>query len=244
MKSKGRVKLEKLFAYRTLPLRALVVAAICVPIVFHDVFYEHFYAYLTGNVLDDIVRREWHIVVLSILLFIAFLIPLSFRRKVKWTEYSLVTAFFVSLFVEMYGIPFTILFAQKWFYQPDITYPATIIDYHLFGVYITMDLPMVYAAVLMTTGTLLVIAGWVTLYFGVKKKSMVTSGIYAFSRHPQYLGFIIIICGWLIGWPTMLTMVLSPILIFKYIQVARKEEKEVSNLIEYSSYKERVPFFI
>ena len=244
MKCKGRVKLEKLFTYRTLPLRALLVAAICVPIVFYDVFYEHFYAYLTGNVLDDIVRREWHIVVLSILLFLAFLIPLSFRRKVKWTEYGLVTAFFVSLFVEMYGIPFTILFAQKWFYQPDITYPATIIDYHLFGVYITMDLPMVYAAVLMTIGALLVIAGWVTLYFGVKKKKLVTSGIYAFSRHPQYLGFIITIIGWLIGWPTMITMVLSPILIFKYIQVARNEEKEVSDLVEYSSYKEKVPFFI
>ena len=244
MKSKGAVKLDKLFTYRTLPLRALMVAAICVPIAFHHVFYEHFYAYLTGNVLNDILRRQWHIVALSILLFLAFLIPLSFRRKVKWTEYGLVTAFFVSLFVEMYGIPFTILFAQKWFYQPDIIYPATVIDFYLLGVYITMDLPMTYAAVLMTIGGSLVIAGWVTIYFGVKKKSLVTNGIYAFSRHPQYLGFIIIICGWFIGWPTILTMVLSPILILKYFQVARNEEKEVSDLVEYCSYKERVPFFI
>ena len=244
MKSKGAAKLEMLFSYRTLPLRALMVAAICVPIAFHRVFYEHFYAYLTGNVLNDILKRQWHIVVISILLFLAFLIPLSFRRKVKWTEYGLVTAFFVSLFVEMYGIPFTILFAQKWFYKPGTIYPATVIDYHLLGVNITMDLPMVYAAALMIIGGSLVIAGWVTLYFGVKKKSLVTNGIYAFSRHPQYLGFIIIIFGWFIGWPTILTVVLSPILIFKYFQVARNEEKEVSDLVEYRSYKERVPFFI
>ncbi len=101
---------------------------------------------------------------------------------------------------------------------------------------------MAYAAVLMAVGALLIIVGWVTLYFGAKRKKLVTNGVYAFSRHPQYLGFIIIISGWLIGWPTMLTMVLAPILIFKYIRVARHEEKEVPYLTDYHSYREKVPF--
>lgn len=244
MKSKGTVKLNKFFTCRTLPFRVLFAAAICVPIVFHKTFYEHFYVYLTGNVVNDIIKKQWHVVALSILLFLAFMIPLSFRRKVKWIEYGLVTAFFVSLFVEMYGIPFTILFAQKWFYQPGVIHPASVIDFHLLNVHFKMDIPMAYAAVLMTIGALLVIVGWVTLYFGLKKKKLVTNGIYAFSRHPQYLGFIIIIGGWLIGWPTMLTMVMAPILIIKYIHVARNEEKEVSDLAKYHIYKEKVPFFL
>ncbi len=243
MKSKGGVRSDKVFTCRTLPLRTLMAALICVPIVFAKKFYEHFYAYLTGNVVNDIIKRQWDVVALSILLFLAFLIPLSFRRKVKWTEYGLVTAFFVSLFVEMYGIPFTILFAQKWFYQPGVKHPASVFDFHLLNVHFKMDIPMAYAAVLMIIGSLLVIAGWVTLYFGLKKRKLVTNGIYAVSRHPQYLGFIIIIFGWFIGWPTILTIVMTPILIFKYIHVARNEEKEVSDSVKYNIYKEKVPFF-
>ena len=237
-------RFDNLVKHRNFPFRLLLVAAICVPIVFANEFYDHFYAYLTGNVLNDIITKQWDIVVLSILVFLAFLIPLSFRRKVNWAEYGLVSAFFVSLFVEMFGIPFTILFAQKWFYQPSIVHPASVIDFHLLGVYFTMDLPMAYAAVLMAVGALLIIVGWVTLYFGVKRKKLVTNGVYAFSRHPQYLGFIIIISGWIIGWPTMLTLVLAPILIFKYFRVARHEEKEVPYLADYHSYREKVPFLI
>jgi protein-S-isoprenylcysteine O-methyltransferase Ste14 len=238
------VRLAKLVKRRNLPFRMLFVAAICVPAAFPETFCAHFRAYLTGNVLDDIIWRQWHIVVLSILLFLACLVPLSFRRNVQWAEYGLVTAFFVSLFVEMYGIPFTILLAHKWFYQATIVHPTSVIDFHLLGVHFRMDLPMVYAAVLMTVGALLVVVGWVTLYFGVKTKSLVTNGVYACSRHPQYLGFIMIVGGWLIGWPTMLTMVLAPILILVYVRTARHEENEVPDLAQYRSYREMVPFLI
>lgn len=237
-------RLETIIKHRNLKLRILLVTALCAPIAFSNIFYDHFYAYLTGNVLDDIIRQQWDIVVLSILLFLACLIPLSFRRKAKWAEYGLVTAFFVSLFVEMYGIPFTILFAQKWFYSPNIVHPDSLINFHLLGANIKMDLPMVYAAFLMLIGALIIIISWLTLYFGVRKNKLVTYGVYAFSRHPQYLGFIIIIGGWFVGWPTILTVMLSPILIFKYIRVARLEEKETPYPVDYNSYRARVPFLI
>ncbi len=214
------------------------------PLFYFKDFYQHFYAYLTGNVLTNLITKQWHIVVLSILLFGAFLIPLSFRRKANWAEYSLVSAFFISLFIEMYGIPLTVLFASKYFFTlKDL--PSDVVAFEFLGVGFGMDLAMAYGAVLMTIGGLLIMMAWITLYRKIKMEGLVTSGIYSYSRHPQYFGFILIIAGWFIGWPTILTAVFAPILIYKYIRVCRAEEKEVSTQFsQYQGYKERVPFFI
>jgi len=94
-------------------------------------------------------------------------------------------------------------------------------------------------------GMTLIILGWVTLYRNTKKEGLVTSGIYNYSRHPQYLGFILIILGWFFGWPTPLTLIFAPILIYKYVTVCRKEEIEVKKEHpEYDNYRSKVPFMI
>lgn len=230
---------------KNLPFRILLLLTILVPFLYFKDFYTHFYAYLTGSIITNIITKEWHIVLLSIVLFSAFLIPLSFRRKVNWVEKGLVGAFFISLFVEMYGIPFTILFASKYFFTTNVNLPNNVITFDFLDVGFGMDLAMVYGAILMITGTLLIMVGWATLYKNISKKHLVTNGIYSISRHPQYLGFILIIAGWFIGWPTIITAIFAPILFYKYISVCKKEEKEMSNKFsEYNSYKEHVPLLI
>ena len=224
--------------------RILVAALALAPLFFLGDFYQHFYVYLTGNVITRIITEQWHIVILNILLFSAFLIPLSFRRKAKWTEYSLVTAFFVSLFIEMYGIPLTIMFASKYFYTLGESAPPHVVEFDLFGVGFGMDAAMAYGAVLMAIGAALIMIGWITLYINVRKNNFVTSGVYAYSRHPQYLGFILIILGWFFGWPTLISLVFVPVLIYKYIRVCITEEKEIGSTTEYQTYKNSVPFFI
>ncbi|MGF7117302.1 protein-S-isoprenylcysteine O-methyltransferase Ste14 [Methanobacterium oryzae] len=108
-----------------------------------------------------------------------------------------------------------------------------------------MDIAMTYGAILMLIGMFIIIIGWIKLYRSTKKDGLVTDGIYAYSRHPQYLGFILIILGWFFGWPTIITLVLAPILIYKYIKVCKTEEKEISKEFpEYKEYKENVPLFI
>lgn len=216
------------------------------PLFYFKDFYEHFLVYLTGTVLINIIRNQWILVVLSILLFSAFLVPLTYRKRAKWVDYSLGTAFFVSLFIEMYGVPFTLVFASKFLFKPGVELPPTIINFNMFGIGIGMDLAMVYSAVVMLVGMILITLGWITLYRGVKKKqAFVHTGIYKISRHPQYLGFILVLLGWLIGWPTILTIIFVPILIYKYTRVSITEEKEMLGTHqEYNVYKEKVPFFI
>lgn len=239
--------MNKTILNKNLIPRLFLIILIIFPFFYFKEFYFHFKAYFTGNIINRLITQEWHIVLLSILLFVAFLIPLTYRRKASWAEKGLVTAFFVSLFVEMYGIPLTLLFASKYF-APSVDLPSNVVNFTLFGVGFGMDLAMTYSAVLMTIGAILIITGWISLYYGVKKGKeenknvFVTNGIYSYSRHPQYLGFILVIIGWFIGWPTIITLVFAPILIYKYVRVCLTEEKEVYP--ELNDYRKRVPMFI
>jgi protein-S-isoprenylcysteine O-methyltransferase Ste14 len=204
----------------------------------------HFYAHFTGSIESTVIKGQWLIVVLNILAFSAFLIPLGFRRKANWKEYGLVAAFFISLFIEMYGIPFAILFASRAI-QPtggmELYRPLTV---DFLGVGFSFTIPMIYGAVLMIFGTALIVWGWITLYRNIGKEGLVTTGIYSVSRHPQYLGFIMVIGGWLLGWPTLLTVIFAPVLIFMYVRVCRKEEKEMGKDHDYQAYRKKAPFLI
>jgi protein-S-isoprenylcysteine O-methyltransferase Ste14 len=75
---------------------------------------------------------------------------------------------------------------------------------------------------------------------------LVTTGIYRIVRHPQYLGLILIIVGFNIQWPTVPTFVMSPMLIFLYLRLARVEERELEGEFGdfYKAYRERVRAFI
>ena len=73
-----------------------------------------------------------------------------------------------------------------------------------------------------------------------------TDGIYQYIRHPQYVGLFLILFGWLLHWPTLLTIILFPILIGVYYRLALKEEKELKAGFgaDYQKYMEKTPRFI
>ncbi len=236
--------ISKIIKHKNFPLRLVILFLICIPIVFWKDFSIHIYSHFTGTILPHVITQQWHIVLLNIIMFVSFLIPLSFRRKINWKEYGLVTAFFVSLFIEMYGIPLTIFFVSKSMYGSNAGTANVVYDFTFLGVNITMDLAMLYATILMIIGTAFILVAWITLYKKIKTEELVTSGIYSYSRHPQYFGFILIILGWFIGWPTILTVIFASILIYKYVKVCSVEEKELAKNINYQKYKEKIPFFI
>ena len=45
-------------------------------------------------------------------------------------------------------------------------------------------------------------------------------------RHPQYVGFVLIMFGFLVQWPTLVTLVMFPILVTMYFLLAKREERE------------------
>lgn len=75
---------------------------------------------------------------------------------------------------------------------------------------------------------------------------LVTSGIYSYIRHPQYSGLFLISIGMLIQWPTLLTIIMWPFLMFAYYRLALSEEKVVTEKFgdEYLIYKLQVPAFV
>jgi protein-S-isoprenylcysteine O-methyltransferase Ste14 len=237
-------KIKQMFTLKNLPFRIMIIFLILFPFIYWQNFYFHIYAHFTGTILPVVIMYQWHIVIINILIFLTFLIPLSFRRKINWKEYGLVTAFFVSLFVEMYGIPLTLLFLSKSVNSPVIEMAPLVYEFEFLGVDIGMDMAMTYAIFLMVLGTIFIIVGWINLYKDINKEKVVTTGIYSISRHPQYFGFLLLIIGWLIGWPTILTVIFSVILFYKYIKVCKIEENELSNIKKYNEYKKQVPFLI
>ncbi len=227
-----------------LPARVGLMAFFLSTFIFWDHFVAHFKAHFTGSIADDVITGEWHVVLLNIALFCSFLIPLTFRRKADWKEYTVVVAFIVSLFVEMYGVPLLIvLLAGRY---GSATAPqleeAFVIDF--LGVEFYFTVPMVYGSILIVTGMALIIVGWYQLWKGVKEDALVTTGVYAVSRNPQYLGFMMIVLGWWVGWPTLLVTVFAPILFILYYRLCRVEEGEVGDLPGFEEYRDRVPLIV
>lgn len=217
-----------------------------VPFFYWQQFYGHFYTYLTGTIITGLITSQWQVVLFFIVFFTLFIIPLTYRKRAKWVDYGLVTAFFVSLFFEMYGIPLTIIFAAKYFFVPGAQLPQNFFEFDFLGVGVGMDHAMVYGSVFIILGMILILVGWWSLYQQSKHSGFAQGGLYKFSRHPQYLGFIFLIVGWLIGWPTILTIIFSPILIYKYIKAAQAEEKDMFSIHgdSYRQYYQKTPFLI
>ncbi|MHB8103539.1 MAG: methyltransferase family protein [Methanosarcina sp.] len=100
--------------------------------------------------------------------------------------------------------------------------------------------------VLILGGLYLLSSAWSVLYKAQKNHELATTGPYAYMRHPQYDAFILVMLGFLVQWPTILTLMMFPILVFMNKRLARSEEQEA--LAEfgeaYSRYMAEVAEFI
>ena len=92
-------------------------------------------------------------------------------------------------------------------------------------------------------GFILLSAAWKVLYDAQSRHTLATTGVYEYVRHPQYVGFIVIMLGFLLQWPTILTLLMFPVLVVMYVRLARIEESEALRDFgdQYRAYLQRVP---
>jgi protein-S-isoprenylcysteine O-methyltransferase Ste14 len=196
----------------------------------------------------------WFTVVLNSAIYILF--AASFIRpktKLDWKSLGAFSAFIVALFAEMYGFPLTLYFLSGWlqakFPQTDIfAHGSGHLWYTLLGMKGDPHRNPIHlvANLLILAGFLLTFLAWRVLHAAQQKKSLATTGPYAWVRHPQYTGFFLVMTGFLLMWPTLLTLAMFPVLLIVYFRLARQEEALVRKEFgkAYDDYAQKVSAFL
>ncbi len=195
----------------------------------------------------------WALVIINSLVFIIFALSFAKPQSARdWRSFGAFSAFLVALFTEMYGFPLTIYLLSGWLTTqfPGVDWFAHDSGHLLEMVFGWQSNPHfgpfhLLSALFIGGGFWILSIAWRVLYAAQRTHTMASTGIYARVRHPQYIGFVLIMIGFLFQWPTLVTLTLFPILVFMYVRLARREERDAMAEfgIEYDTYMQRVPAF-
>lgn len=196
----------------------------------------------------------WLLVLVNSAVFILF--ALSFFRpqtKRDWRSLGAFSAFVVALFTEMYGYPLTLYVLSGWLQS---AYPGVNWFAHDSGHLLEMLFGWksnphfgpfhLLSFALIGGGFWLIAAAWHVLWVAQRTGRLAVTGPYTRVRHPQYVGFVLILTGFLVQWPTLLTLAMYPFLVWMYVRLARTEERESEGRFgdAYRQYAARVPAFL
>lgn len=196
---------------------------------------------------------DWYNVMVVSALFLSFVLALAWPRgRAEWRSAGLYSAFLISLFVAMFGVPLTIFLVAPLLDLPAFAFglgeshrwayllAQTGIVPLGWGVWLVMTMSLA----LIVAGMALLALGWAQVY-GARHR-LQTRGICAFLRHPQYLGLILIVLAFNIQWPTLPTLIMAPVLIVVYVRQARREDRDLNTRFggEYLRYAARVRAFL
>jgi len=159
---------------------------------------------------------------------------MKLRTRTQILSYNIVIAFFISFFLEMYGL---------------------VISFYIFGAYYSsqygqarmfyvLNIGRYLGAAIIIAGLVLIIVGWYQIYKA--KGNLVMKGLYKYSRHPQYLGLILFCLGFCVQYPLLISIAVFPFIVILYYYVAKKEEENLSEEFgeKYLEYKKEVRMFI
>ena len=206
------------------------------------------------STIMDSAYGLWPLVIINSAVFIIFAFSFTKPKSPRdWRSFGMFSAFIVALFTEMYGFPLTIYLLSGWLSStfPGLNFfshnaghlPETLLgwkgDPHFSPLHIL-------SYIFIGGGFILLSSAWEKLYKAQKKHTLATTGLYSYIRHPQYIGFMAILLGFLLQWPTLITLLMFPILVFMYTRLALVEEKEMIKEFgsKYDSYRKTTPAFI
>lgn len=196
----------------------------------------------------------WSLVLINSAVFIIFAFSFTKPKTPRdWRSFGAFSAFIVALFTEMYGFPLTIYFLSGWLSEkfPGVDFLSHDAGHLLevmfgwranphFGPFHLLSTAFIFG------GFILLSAAWKALYRAQRRHGLATTGPYAKVRHPQYGAFVLIMFGFLLQWPTILTLLMFPVLAWMYVRLARAEERdaEVEFGERWREYAARTPRFI
>jgi protein-S-isoprenylcysteine O-methyltransferase Ste14 len=157
------------------------------------------------------------LIVLNIAIVVTFLALLPFRRPTRalWKSRGAFLAFAIALMTEMFGWPLLIFLIS-----PLVDIPSLAPEFfRRVGHW-----PSTVGTAVSLLGLALIAGGWSQIHGA---SELVTTGLYRHIRHPQYAGIFLFTLGWIIHWPSVVTLILWPILIGAYVWLAKQEEKLV-----------------
>jgi len=196
----------------------------------------------------------WSLVILNSLVFIIFAFSFAKPRSQRdWRSLGMYSGFVVALFTEMYGFPLTIYLLSGWLGErfPEVNFLSHDAGHLLevmfgwranphFGPFHILSNVFVFG------GFWMLHSAWEVLYRAQQAHRLAVDGLYARMRHPQYVAFILIMFGFLLQWPTLITLAMFPVLVFMYARLARQEERDSLTAFgdAYRDYMARTPAFI
>jgi protein-S-isoprenylcysteine O-methyltransferase Ste14 len=196
----------------------------------------------------------WGLVAINSLIFIVFGFSFFKPNTARdWRTFGGFSAFIVALFAEMYGFPLTIYLLSGWL---QTRFPQVNLMNHDSGhLWWTMTgrhgnphlaFPHIASIALIFGGFYLLSISWHVLYEAQRSGRLATTGPYAKVRHPQYVAFVVIMIGFLLQWPTLVTLMMFPILVAMYVHLAHQEERDSEQRFGqvWRDYAERTPRFI
>jgi protein-S-isoprenylcysteine O-methyltransferase Ste14 len=196
----------------------------------------------------------WGLVFFNSAIFLIFAFSFFKPQTARdWRTFGAFAAFIIALFVEMYGFPLSIYLMSGWL---QTKYPNLDLLSHNAGHLWSTLLgekgdphfgPLHIASyVFLGFGFYLLANAWKVLYDAQRRNALATSGPYARIRHPQYVAFVLILLGFLLQWPTLLTLVMFPILLVMYGRLAVNEEAEMRKRFgaAFDVYAARTPRFL
>lgn len=195
----------------------------------------------------------WSLVIINSAIFIIFAFSFAKPQNARdWRSFSAFSAFLVALFTEMYGFPLTIYFLMPWLTKQ---FPGVDWLSHDSGHLLEMMFGWkanphfgpfhILSSIFIFIGFIMLSSAWRVLYKAQSEHRLATEGWYARMRHPQYVAFILIMFGFLLQWPTLLTLIMFPILVLMYVRLARREERGARAEFgaAYSRYEANTPAF-
>lgn len=171
---------------------------------------------------------NWWLVAFYIALLGVFLFGiLRPRRRAEWRSAGVAQGWVIALYAEMYGLPLT-MYLLAWLTGKS-EYATNHFRGHAWAYLLGWGdtgavVCDVIGQLLIVAGAVLALIGWRQIYRG--NGELVDTGLYRRIRHPQYTGFFLFLVGSIINWPTLITLVMLPLLLMVYYRLAKAEEAD------------------